>query len=266
MMQSQGTEVAIQAWFRRISALIQRERISRFSGGALGYLWAYITPIFWIVLVVFLFYILDRSPPIYVSAEIFVATGILPYIAFRNTIGSVTRAGVAHRYMLYLQPTSISDIMVAVGLLELFNILLSALVIFGFLTLWLGLKAPHDPAVVLWGLAINWMLGVSIGRFFGILGLVSDSIARVVPLALRPTFWLSGIFFTATELPGAVQAALWWSPTLHATEIMREGYFLSYISPIASASYPLFVAGMFYIAAVPLEFFATRRRLLRYRL
>ncbi len=265
-MQDQDADIALSSWFQRIAALIRRERLSRFSGGAFGYLWAYITPIFWIVLVVFLFYLLNRAPPIYVPAEIFVATGILPYVAFRQTISSVTRAGIAHRYMLYLRPVSISDLMIATGLLEMFNLLVSALLIFGFLTLWLGLNAPHDLAIVLWGLGINWALGLGLGRFVGVLGLVNDSIARAVPLILRPTFWLSGIFYTATELPGGAQAALWWSPTLHATEIVREGYFLGYTSPIASASYPLLIAGIFYVAAVPLEIFATRRRLLRYRI
>jgi len=79
-------------------------------------------------------------------------------------------------------------------------------------------------------------------------------------------FWLSGIFYTATELPGAVQDILWYSPLLHVTEAVREGYFLGYQSPVSNLWYPVCVAGIFFLISLPIEGAITRNRLARRRL
>ncbi|SEW43483.1 capsular polysaccharide transport system permease protein [Cognatiyoonia koreensis] len=250
----------------RIAALIRRERLTRFSGGVIGHFWAYLTPIAWIAFVVILFHALNRAPPIYVPAEIFVATGILPYLAFRQTITSLSRAIPANRSLLYLPQVTSHDILTASGLRDGLNLIISALVIFGGITLIYGNRLPADAAQVVTGLALAWFLAIGVGRFIAAVGLISDSFARFVPILLRPVFWLSGIFYTATELPPAVQDALWYSPLLHVTEIVREGYFLGYTSPVATVWYPVFCGAFFYVVASPIETAIMRRRIARYRL
>ena len=104
--------------FSRIVTLLERERRTRFAGGMVGYLWAYITPVVWIGFVVILFRVLERSPPIYVGPEVFVATGILPYISFRQSVTSLSRSIAAQRHMRYIQPVGINDILTATGHLK----------------------------------------------------------------------------------------------------------------------------------------------------
>jgi len=101
-----------------IGGLLERERLTRFAGGGLGSLWAYLTPIAWIFFVVVLFRVLNREPPIYVPAEIFVATGILPYLAFRQTISSLVRTVPANRSLLYIRPIQAHDLLLASALRE----------------------------------------------------------------------------------------------------------------------------------------------------
>lgn len=250
----------------RLGALVERERRTRFAGGAIGHFWAYLTPIAWIAFVVVLFWTLNRAPPIYVAPEIFVATGILPYLAFRQTITSLTRAIPANRSLLYLRPVQAHDLLLATALREAINLTITAFVIFAGISILFDVSAPADPAGVILGLALAWFLACGLGRFIAVIGLISDSFARFVPILLRPVFWLSGIFYTATELPGAAQAALWYSPILHITEIVREGYFLGYHSPIATAWMPLAVGAGFYLIAAPLEAYVIVRKKARYRL
>lgn len=256
----------LSSYSSRLGALIEREGSTRFSGGAIGHLWAYLTPIAWISFVVILFHALNRTPPIYVPAEIFVATGILPYLAFRQTITSLSRAIPANRSLLYIHPIKLHDLLAASALREGLNLMISALVIFGCIGLIYGNAPPTNPGHVILGLALAWLLAVGVGRFIAVIGLISDSFARFVPILLRPVFWISGIFYTATELPTSVQDALWYSPLLHITEITREGYFLGYRSPIADVWYPLIVAAGFYIVSAPIESYVTRNRSARYRL
>lgn len=249
----------------RIMVLIERERKTRFAGGLLGYLWAYITPCVWIAFIVALFWFLERTPPIHAGLEIFVATGVLPYVVFRQTVSSLSRALGAHRYMLHFRNVTEEDILWATMLIEGFNVIVSALVIFGVVTVVFGADLPASVPTVLLGLALAWMLGCGVGRFVAYGGQLSDTFARAVPLVLRPFFWLSGIFYIAAELPGRVRDLLWFSPFLHVTEIIREGYFLGFTSQLATAWYAVAVAAFFYLASIPLERFCLRNRLLRGR-
>ncbi len=250
----------------RIMILLERERKTRFAGGLLGYLWAYITPSVWIALIVVLFWALERTAPIHVGLEIFVATGILPYVFFRQTVTSMTRVLSAHRYMLYFQSVKQDEILWATMLLEGFNLIVSAVLIFGATTIIFGAALPASVPGVLFGLCLAWMLGCSFGRFAAFGGQLSDTFARAVPLVLRPFFWLSGIFYVAAELPGRAQELLWLSPFLHITEIIREAYFIGFSSNFADAWYPLAVAAGFYLASVPMERYAKRHRIMRGRL
>lgn len=252
--------------FDRIMILIERERKTRFAGGFLGYLWAYITPSVWIAFIVGLFWALERLPPIHVGLEIFVATGVLPYVFFRQTVTSMSRTLSAHRYMLYFRSVAQDDILWATMLLEAFNLLLSAVLIFGAVTIVFGSGLPDSVPSVMFGLSLAWMLGCGFGRFVAYGGQLSDTFARMVPLILRPFFWLSGIFYIAAEIPGRAQELLWFSPFLHVTEIIREGYFLGFTSDFADPWYPFVVAAGFYLTSIPLEQFAKRHRIMRGRL
>jgi len=250
----------------RLGALVERERRTRFAGGAIGHFWAYLTPIAWIAFVVILFWTLNRAPPIYVAPEIFVATGILPYLAFRQTITSLARAIPANRSLLYLRPITSYDLLFATSIREAINLTITACVIFGGISILFDVPAPAHPEGVILGLGLAWFLACGVGRLIAVLGLISDSFARFVPIMLRPIFWLSGIFYTATELPGTVQDIMWYSPILHITEITREGYFLGYHSPIATPWMPLGVGAGFYLIAAPLETYVIARKKARYRL
>ncbi len=237
----------------RILALMQREMRTRFSGGSLGYTWAFLTPAGWIAFVVAAFYFLGRLPPIAVSPELFVATGILPYILFRQTITSAMRALLANRMMIYASSVRVADILLAASLMELLNAFIISVLLFGSIILLFDGAFPVDPLKVCWGLLLAWFLGAGFGRLSAILSRMSDTYGRLVPILLRPMFWLSGIFFTATELPGSSLELFYYSPLFHAIEIIREGFFLGYTSPLSDPLVPLVFGAVFFSASFVLE-------------
>jgi ABC-type polysaccharide/polyol phosphate export permease len=232
-------DVSSAGGLRRLGVLVTRERRTRFSGGALAPYWAYLIPVGWIVLVVLAFQFLGRATPIQAPTALFVATGILPYAVFRQVISSLMRAVIANRYLLYFSPISTGDILLASAVLELANALIVATILFAGLVILHEAALPVDLLRVLCGICLAWALGAGFGRLAAALGQWSDTMYRIIPLLLRPMFWLSGVFFTATELGGAAQGLFWWNPLFHAIEILREGFFLGYVSPISSLWYPI---------------------------
>jgi len=252
--------------FSRIGTLVRRERQTRFAGGALGLLWAYLTPLSWIAFVVIVFRLLGRVPPIYVAPEIFVATGVLPYIIFRQTITSLGRTLPANRYLRYIKPVDENELLMASAISELINAFIMSAMVFLLLTTVFGIPGPHQLGGVAFVFGVAWFLASGVGRLFAAIGRASDSFARAVPILLRPMFWLSGIFYTATELPGSVQDILWYSPTFQVTELLREAYFIGYTSPISDLYYPLLFGGICFALAFPIEKAILKNGLSRERL
>lgn len=223
-----------------MNALIFREWMTRYSDGWIGPFWAQVTPIIWIAFLTLLFDFLDRKPPINVPTTIFIAAGVLPYLTFRQTITSMSRTLIANRYLRYIRPTNSNEILMATSLVETLNLVVTAVLIFASLAYLENGFLPANLTEVMIGFALVLSLAVAVGRLTAIFGLYSDSFARFVPIALRPFFWISAIFYTATELPQSYQNTLWYNPLFHITEIVREGFFLGYHSPVATIWYPIF--------------------------
>ncbi|MBY5981234.1 ABC transporter permease [Ferrimonas balearica] len=226
----------------RVIALMQRERTTRFAGGQLGALWAYLTPIFWIALVAGAFHLIGRAVPILTHPALFVATGILPYALLRQAITSMNRSVIANRFLPMLPGIRLFDVLLATALLELFNSVVTAVLIFGAISVAFGVPMPDDPAQVLAALGVAWMLGVSLGNLFAAIGRVSDTFARSVPLLLRPLFWLSAIFYITAEVPAVMVYWLGFNPLVHVIEVLREGYFFGYRAVLNDIGYPVVFA------------------------
>lgn len=253
-------------FYQRIEALAYRDRLTRFSGGWIGPYWAQLTPLVWIAFLVALFDVLQRVPPIHVHAGIFVATGVLPYILFRQTITSLARSVIANRHLRYITPINQAEILFGTATVEAWNILLTSTIIFGLLCAIGYALPPASLQEAVFALFLLFLLSASAGHLIAIIGLMSDSWARIFPLALRPFFWISGVFYTATELPKAAQDLLYWNPVLHITEALREGYFEAYSSPIFDPIYPILCSCLMFMLAIFIERYGLHSVNQRYRI
>ncbi|MDX8354313.1 ABC transporter permease [Cognatiyoonia sp. IB215182] len=244
----------------RVHALMLREQRTRFAGSIFGYGWAYFTPIAWIVTIALFFDFLGRTSPLLVPTPIFVATGILPYVLFRQTLTSMMRAPKANRFMVYFRPTSLSETLLASGLLELMNMLIVAFTLLTTISLMYGVAPPDSLFKVVIALLVTWCFAFGFGRFFGICGRLSPTFERVLPILIRPLFWVSGIFYIASELPGPAQSLFWFSPLFHTIEYLREGFFLGFSSPISAIGYPMSLGLGFLLGSIALENYWLRSR------
>ena len=240
-------------WVNTIHTIMLREVRCRFAGDPLGYAWAFFVPLLWVGTLIFFFTLLGRTPAIPVDTPAFIATGVVPYVLFRYTITSMSRAASTHRHLVHFGGVRMSDLLFAAALLEALNAIIIFAMIWVLITAIFGPTPIHNPLEFINGLLLTAVFGTAIGRLSAILGMVSETAKRMVPVVLRPMFWISGIFFAAPELPSNLLPYLQWNPLLHTIEITRAGVFLDYTSTFADMTIPLGVSAVFLIASYVMQ-------------
>jgi capsular polysaccharide transport system permease protein len=97
----------------------------------------------------------------------------------------------------------------------------------------------HNLLLMMYGYLCAWAIGASVGNFVAELSARYDIFSRIMPVLLRPVFWLSGIFYTANELPLGIAEILTLNPLFQAIEVLRSGAFQGYESRSVVYSQPI---------------------------
>jgi len=242
-----------------VNALILRETRTRFGRNRLGYLWAVIEP----VVVTFTFYavlkIAGRDLPPGLSTFAFIATGVLPYTLFSNSVTRVAEAINGNKPLLYYPQVRPLDLVISRSLLEAATFVAVFILVMGADALVAQRLELHSSLLVIGGMAIASALGTSLGLVFCALGQIFPFIDRARSPLIRPMFWVSGIFFTAGMLPESTRDAFLWNPMLHATEMVRAGWFVNHDARYVDLGYVLWCIGGTALAGLLLERSVRRR-------
>lgn len=222
-----------------VATLARRDVQSRFGESWLGYAGSFLAPVAWIGATWLAFYLLGRTSPVYTDMFSFIISGLIPYSLFRYVVTAIGRTKSSARTLLLFPTVAEEQNMAAGALVELANgIVLFLLVTAANLAIF-GKAELADPLTFGWGMLLCWGLGGAYAYFFAMLSRFHGRATNIGQLLLRPTFFLSAIFFTANELPEHVLDWLSWNPLLHAVEIARDGMLFNYQSRIASGGYVL---------------------------
>jgi len=236
-------------WSNTLHTLMLREVRCRFATDPVGYLWSFIVPLLWIGTLMVFFTLIGRLPGIPVATPAFVATGVVPYVLFRYTISAMARALSTQQHMVHFASVRISDMLLSAALLELLNALVVSALVWGMISLVFGSAPVQNPLQTFEGLLLTAYIATSFGRLVAILGLISETAKHLIPVVIRPLFWISGVFFTASELPPKVLHYLYWNPLLHAVEVTRTSVFIDYDSQFYDIRVPLLMSSGFLIAS-----------------
>jgi ABC-type polysaccharide/polyol phosphate export permease len=220
-------------------ALAGRELRARFGQNSLGYAWSFVAPLVWIAATYLSFNLFARSSPVYTDTITFIISGIVPYAAFRYTVTAVGRVNNAVRGLLIFPSVRHEHAVATVALLEFANIFVVFAVVAATNYLVFGNGELDNLSKFVAGVALAWGLGASYGYLFSALGRSNPTLQQTGSVLLRPTFFLSAVFFTANELPDSLLNVLTWNPVLHAIEIARDGMLFHYQSRVASPAYAI---------------------------
>jgi len=211
-----------------VHAIVLREIRTRFGVQKLGYLWALLEPSIVILTFYWVFRITGRRHPEGMDLFSFIATGVVPYTLFSSSVSRVGEAINGNKSLLYYPQVRPIDLVMARSALEAATFAAVFLLLLGGRALYAQELQVDSPLHVIGGMAMASLLGTGFGMIFCALGQIAPSVERARGPLMRPLFWISGIFFTVEMLPEGVRGAMLGNPVLHATEMVRDGWFREY--------------------------------------
>jgi capsular polysaccharide transport system permease protein len=226
-----------------IFAVFVRELNTRFGRYRLGYLWAILEPLAIVGVLSGVRMIFGRADIAGLPFPVFFASGIIPYLVFSHILNSSLHAVESNLGLFNYQRVKPFDVFVARALLELLIGLGTAAIIFpglyylGFTFVW------NDVLQVTAVVVCLFLFSSGIGLALCIVGPLWHESKKIVPVLIRPLFFVSGIFFPANALPEAIRGCALLNPLLHVSELIRGAMFVDYQSQEGSLFYVLCWAG-----------------------
>ena len=237
-----NTESRLVMQARVLFALVMREMATRFGRSAGGYVWALLEPAVAVALLTAVFSQIARSPPLGESFTLFFTTGYMAFHLYRDVSGEVSAAINANKALLVFPRVTMLDVILARTILQA----LTGVFVFLVVIVCVYMVTRVDPVIrverVLLALALAVALGAGVGALNCLLFAYSQTWQRVFNLINRPLFLISGVFFLYEDMPGYIQAVLWWNPLMHVVSIMRSGFYPAYDAAFAAPAFPLGVS------------------------
>ncbi len=213
---------------RVLEALVLRETRTRFGTHQLGYLWALIEPVLWVLTFYGLSAAVGREPPGGMDLIGFMVTGIVPFQLFSSTMNRAANAIDGNKSLLFYPQVRPLDLVVARALLELATLSGVFVILMAGNAMIVGSLEIDRLLAVIGGLVSACMLGAGLGLTICSLSVMNGLVRRLHGPMTRPMFWLSGVFFTAESLPSTARSILSWNPLMHAIELTRSGWYSAY--------------------------------------
>lgn len=232
---------AIQEMMRVTHALILREIKSRFGDQRLGYIWALLEPILFVVILSMLWRFRGMASSSGMGIELFLVTGFVPFFLFRNIMTACTKALGANRQLLTYPQVQLYDIILARLLLEFSTSFINfCIIVAGIYLAGINTVSVDSPLGVLAGFCMLALFGLGLGLGLAALYPIFPSIQPLSEALLgRPLFFTSGTFFSAEMLPDSARSYLLWNPLFQVIEYIRGSFFKGVESPYFDPKYTI---------------------------
>lgn len=210
---------------RVVSALMLRELVTRFGRENIGFLWIMAEPLLFAVLVGVVWRLMKGPEDHGVSVIAFVATGYIPLTLFRHALTRSVRVFSVNGSLLYHRQIKILDFLLVRFLIEKIGTLMAYLFIALLLIPMNEFPIPADLGMFLVGWLYYAWFTLALVLCLAPLSEKSEVLEKLIPVTTYIMIPFSGTFAMLSWLTPEAQAALWWSPFVHAMEMMRHGIF-----------------------------------------
>lgn len=222
---------------RTITALILREMGSTYGASPGGYVWAILQPVGFLIMLSIGFSLVIRAPSLGTSFILFYATGFLPFNLYQDV---ASKTGGALRYaraLLAYPSVTWADAIIARFILTLLTATAVFCIVMTGILYFENTRSIVDPVPVILGILVAAFTGLGIGLVNAVAGGVFPVWNNIWKIISRPLFLASGIFYVFKDLPPLAQDILWFNPLIHATGLVREGFYPTYAPDYVSLAY-----------------------------
>lgn len=210
----------LKVWGDVIFAIFLREIKSK-SQDKFGVTWSVLSPVFFIIALSFIRGRMDGGETHTIPTFFFMLYGMILVQFFMGLVSSVSGAiGKNKPLYAFRQVQPISSVIAVASfefLIKFFVVICLAVICF---ILKMDIDVYDGVSVILIFFQV-WLLSTSIGLILALASSYIPEIKKFQALAMRPMFFISGIFFSLQDIPREYWHYLDWNPLLHAIELTR---------------------------------------------
>jgi len=210
---------------RVIGALLMREVLTRYGRRNIGFLWMFVEPMLFTLLVTALWSVMRAHVGSAVPIVAFALTGYSTVLLWRNMPSRCINAVEPNLALMYHRNVKIIDIYAARLLLEGGGATISFVVLAMLFTALGWMQLPENVSLVLLGWFMSAWFGLSLALFVGALSERSELVEKIWGPLSYILFPLSGAAFFVDALPVQAQEIILLFPMVHGVEMLRDGYF-----------------------------------------
>ena len=245
-----------------ISALVYRELKTRVSQVKFGVLGVFVEPLGVIAVFLMIFGLFRGRAAVGIDIILFLACGVILFTMYVNISIRSLNSMRANEELFFYRPVKPVDTVIARALVEagLYGSIL--LIIAGFTCLLREQWLFHD-----FGLLVVAFIALALNAFgFGVFLMAAGHryqvLHQIVPLIMRPMWFISGIFFSLSAVPHQFLPWLSWNPITQAIELSRSAFSPDYpINPMV-VSLPYLLASAAFSCAFGLWVYSNNERIL----
>jgi ABC-type polysaccharide/polyol phosphate export permease len=210
---------------RVIWALCMREVLTRFGRRNIGFLWLFVEPMLFTLIIAMVVIFIRHSHFGVLSPFAFAVTGYATVMLWRNMPSRCLHALESNASLLYHRHVKIIDIYFARILLEAAGATMALVFMICFFSVFGIMALPKDPLKVCVGWLMLAWFGFSLALFIG----PASERSKFVEIIWKPLSYIlfpfSGAMFVVDMLPPEAQKPILLFPMVHGVELLREGYF-----------------------------------------
>jgi capsular polysaccharide transport system permease protein len=224
---------------RVISALMVRELVTRFGRENIGFLWIMAEPLLFAGLVGIVWRFMKGPEDNGVGVFAFIASGYIPLTRFRNAVGRSVRVFSVNGSLMYHRQIKILDFMVVRFLIEMIGAMMAYVFIAALLMSFGEFPVPADLGPFFLGWLLYCLFSFSLCLVLAPLSEMSDVLEKFIPVTIYISIPFSGTFSMLSWFAPEAQKWMYYSPFVHAMEMMRYGIFGSRVNATWDVSVPI---------------------------
>jgi capsular polysaccharide transport system permease protein len=238
---------------RVLWALCLREIRGKHGKSKLGYLWQIIKSGFAVGVFWWIREMGNFVAPYGLPTPIFLFAGFIPWFIFSETLSMVMEAVKTNATLLTFPQITPLDLCLSSAIVVwCTEVVILLLYMTGLLLAGYDFYV-YDLVILIIALVGIWLLSLGVGLFLGALALHFETLEKLVPMVMRVIFFVSGMFFSVSQLPSRYAEILWWNPILNFIELLRGSFISTHVQGEIKISYIFVITFVFLVLGLLLE-------------